>query len=667
MKRRKFLKSALPLGLTPVMLNGIPIKTFATGLMATNFTCEEVADRAMVIVQLHGANDGINTVIPVDQYSLYANLRPNIRIQDTGANAYIPLDNTLAVADQVGLHPRMTGMKALYDDGLLNVVQGVNYANNNKSHFQSSNIWMTGGDSTAQGQNKKTGWMGRYLDTAFPNYPADYPNAIMQDPIGLEFGSKTVSLGYHRQVGVPIGLTLSNDPTDFYNMVSGIGGVAPSIVPSNRYGAEMQYLMDVQQSSDSYGLRLNTCYNSGSNTASYPLNDVDGTGWNELSPQLETVARLINGGCKTKIFLVRLGGFDTHTNQVDGTNTASGYHAQRLYFLSTALKAFHDDLVGLGIADKVMTVTFSEFGRQVGENSNLGTDHGTLAPMMVMGRGVTPGVTGTNPDYANLNGNDFSSFQYDYRQIFTTMLQDWLGANDNSLTYTEFDPFISQKLDLVNANYVDALGATVDFKADPSCDAASFPVSLTYFDAELDELQRVELRWGTSSELNNDYFEIERSADGRVFQPLERISGAGNSTSELTYKTFDEEPLPGVSYYRLKQVDLDGSFSYEGIVSVRIEIQDEVVAKAFAYPNPASDELHIQISSSEELPVLIRMFSLNGQLVKQESVRIRKGLNTFTWQVTELNTGLYFCELVAKVNNRYDYKRLSHWKQQITN
>lgn len=193
MKRRNFLKSTLPLGLTPLMLNGIPVRSMATTLMSQNFSCEEIGDRAMVIVQLHGANDGINTVIPVDQYGLYANLRPNIRIQDTGSNAYIPLDNTLSVADQVGLHPRMTGMKSMYDDGFLNVIQGVNYANNNKSHFQSSNIWVTGGDSTATGQTKKTGWMGRYLDATFPNYPINYPNTDMEDPIGLEFGSKTVS------------------------------------------------------------------------------------------------------------------------------------------------------------------------------------------------------------------------------------------------------------------------------------------------------------------------------------------------------------------------------------------------------------------------------------------------------------------------------------------
>lgn len=667
MKRRNFLKSALPLGLTPVMLNGIPINTFATSLMASSFTCEEIGDRAMVIVQMHGANDGINTVIPVDQYGLYANLRPNIRIADSGSNGYIPLDSTLATADQVGLHPRMTDMKSLYDDGFLNIIQGVNYANNNKSHFQSSNIWVTGGDSSSTGQNKKTGWMGRYLDTAFPNYPTNYPNANMLDPIGLEFGSKTVSLGFHRQTGVPIGLTLSNDPTDFYDMVSGIGGVAPSVVPSSRYGEEMQYLIDVQQSSNSYGQRLNNCYNAGSNIATYSTSDIDGSGWNELAPQLQTVARLISGGCKTKIFLVRIGGFDTHVNQVDSANTAIGNHAQRLYFLSNALKSFYDDLTALGLAEKVMTVTFSEFGRQVGENSNFGTDHGTLAPMMVLGRGVTPGVTGTNPDYANLNGNDFSSFQYDYRQVFTTLLQDWLGANDTSLAYTEFDSFLGQKLDLVNANYVDSLGASIDFVADTTCDVTSFPVGLTYFEGELDELTRVELRWGTSSELNNDYFEIERSADGRVFQSLERIPGAGNSTSEISYKTLDEDPLPGVSYYRLKQVDLDGSFNYEGVISVRIELEDSIVAKAFAYPNPASDELHIQISSSEELPALLRMFNLGGQLVKQESVRIRKGLNKFDWQIASMTPGLYFCELVANVNNRYDYKRLSYWKQQIIN
>ncbi|MEL6652994.1 MAG: hypothetical protein AAFQ87_19500, partial [Bacteroidota bacterium] len=149
MKRRNFLKSTVPMGLAPLVLNGIPVRSMATSLMANSFTCEEVGDRAMVIVQMHGGNDGINTVIPVDQYSLYAGLRPNIRINDSGAGAYLPLDNTLPVADQVGLNPGMTAMKQLYDDGFVNLIQGVSYNNNNKSHFQASNIWVTGGDSSS--------------------------------------------------------------------------------------------------------------------------------------------------------------------------------------------------------------------------------------------------------------------------------------------------------------------------------------------------------------------------------------------------------------------------------------------------------------------------------------------------------------------------------------
>ncbi|MEL6591618.1 MAG: DUF1501 domain-containing protein, partial [Bacteroidota bacterium] len=399
----------------------------------------------------------------------------------------------------------------------------------------------------------------------------------------------------------------------------------------------------------------------------YPIMDADGNGWNNLSPQLQTVARLISGGCKTKIYLVRIGGFDTHTNQVDSSDTSKGQHARILYFLSTALKAFYDDLVGLGIADKVMTVTFSEFGRQVGENGNFGTDHGTLAPMFVLGRGVTPGVTGTNPDYSSLDRNNFTSFQFDYRQVFTTLLQDWLGASDSSLTYSEFDSFIPQKLDLVNSNYIDSGGQAYDFVADPTCFDTSFPVSLTHFEGQVDELGRVELRWGTSSELNNDYFEIERSSDGRLFQSFERIQGAGNSTSELSYSLMDEDPLPGVSYYRLKQVDLDGSFTYEGVVSVRIELEDKVVAKANAYPNPATDRLNIQITSSESLPGLLRMFDLSGKLMKEDNVRIRKGTNNFEWDLSNLSPGLYFCELVAHVDNRFDYKRLASWKQQVIN
>jgi uncharacterized protein (DUF1501 family) len=442
-------------------------------MMPAGFSCSDIQDRALVIVQLHGGNDGLNTFLPVDQYSLYRNYRPIIGIPDTGPRSYINLDTTLPVADQVGLNPDLGAFKALYDQGKARVIQQVSYPSNNGSHFRGTDIWLTGNDGNTMPEHPSSGWWGRYLNHWYPNYPAAYPNTDMMDPPGLEFGSHIVSLGFHREVGIPMGLTLSNDPSGFYNLVSGLGGALPDNFPASDYGDELRYIVEIERSTNVYAQRLSDVFALGGNTVTYP--DTYHTNAashyrNPLSAQLRTVARLLSGGSRTKIFLVRMGGFDTHANQGIPDKPSFGGHSALLYHLSQALKAFQDDLQGLGIEDRVMTVTFSEFGRQVAENGTFGTDHGTSAPMMVIGKGVNPGVSGTNPNLSSLSNNNLTGYQHDYRQVFTTLLQDWLGANNGTLDEVGFYPFSGQKLPLVNTQYVDTSGTTVDYTADITCD-----------------------------------------------------------------------------------------------------------------------------------------------------------------------------------------------------
>ena len=633
------------MGAAPLVLNGIPMRVLAHPMMT--FSCDDINERSLVIIQMHGGNDGINTFIPVDQYSDYINLRPSIGLADSGSRAYIELDSTLPLASRIGIQPEMSAFKDLYDDGLAHVVMGVNYDNNNKSHFKGGNIWLTGGDSTTNGQDLKSGWFGRYLDYSYPNYPTAYPNAGMLDPIGLEFGSKTISLGYHRTSGVPIGLALSNDPTDFYSMVSGIGGAFPGNIPLNRHGSEMQYLMDVQQSTNFYGSRLNDLYNQGMNSPgiSYPEHYHTSGGpsyWNELAPQLRTVARLISGGCKTKVYLVRITGFDTHTSQVVNGDPSMGRHATLMWHLSEAVKAFMTDLQAQGLEDKVMMVTFSEFGRQVGENGNYGCDHGTLAPMMLFGRGIKPGVSGINPDYSSLHNNNFTSFQYDYRQVFTTLLQDWLGASSTALAQTQFSTFESQKLDLVNDAYDDGSGSPTDYVAPTGCDSLSFPVGLQYFKGEVENDVVVRLTWGTASETNNSHFDIERSIDGSLFEPLIRVPGAGTTMQDQSYSALDEKPLPGVSYYRLKQTDLDGTYSYQGVVEIYLDESLEVKAHVRVFPNPASTQLMISIQLNEGMPAEMSLLNATGQKVLHKRLNLKQGVNQHQLDVSAYPPGIYF-------------------------
>ena len=474
MNRRNFIKN-FSLAATPLALGGIPVRAMARSLMTNTFTCEELNDRVMVIIQMHGGNDGLNMLIPIDQYATFKNLRPIIGVEDTGVRKYITLDNNLPSNQQIGLHPDLGGVKSLWDEGKVHLVNNVAYTNMNGSHFRGTDIWLSGKDGTSTEEHPDSGWWGRYLDHRFQDYPNAYPTSDMPDPPGLEFGSHIISLGFHRATGIPMGITLGNDPSNFASLVNGVGGALPTQFPATDYGAELQYIVDIERTTNQYANRLTQVYNQGSNTPGVVYPEKYHTNAarfnnNPLSPQLKTVARLLAGGIKTKIFLVRIGGFDTHENQAIAGKPSFGGHGCLLYHISEAMKAFHQDLAGLGLEDRVLTVTFSEFGRQVAENGTYGTDHGSSAPMMIFGKGLKGGVSGTNPNLSNLDNNKLVGFQHDYRQVFATILQDWFGANYGTLDEVEFYQYAAQKLDLINDNYIDSTGTPVNYVADTSCD-----------------------------------------------------------------------------------------------------------------------------------------------------------------------------------------------------
>lgn len=444
MRRRGFLKK-IPIAAAPFVLNGIPVGVLAKGQLQ-QVAASSTNDKVLVLIQLHGGNDGLNAVIPIDQYAQYYNIRPNIAIPDDGTRGYIPLDSTLDLADQVGLHPDMIGTKTLYDQGKAAIVQGVSYENHNGSHFRSRDIMFMGGDYD---DYYGSGWMGRYLDYCFPNYPEAYPTAEMPDPLGLELGT-TVSLGFHQENGIPVAVA-ANDPEEFFDLINNTGGLPPDSVINTHYGQELQWIMDIEANSNTYADRLKEVFDNGSNAPgvtypeTYPLSA--GRLSNPLTPQLQLIARMLSGGIKTKIFLARIGGFDTHGGQVEEYDPTLGNHAALLYHISAAVEAFQNDLQAQGLEDRVVTCTFSEFGRRAASNASYGTDHGNAAPMFLFGKGVKPGIVGTNPDLNNLQNNNVP-MQIDYRQVFTTILQDWMGASDEAIAYTLFDEWLDKKLDL---------------------------------------------------------------------------------------------------------------------------------------------------------------------------------------------------------------------------
>ncbi len=452
MKRRNFLRLLPAAGMTSFAVNGFAMRPFANSRMADILgSCDGVQDRTLVLIQLKGGNDGLNMIIPAANYDRYAQLRPTTKLNDTGAGAFIPIDNTLPAADQAGFHPAMTGMKELYDRGWLSVVQAAGYQSMNQSHFKGTDLWLSGGGGSSDLENLTSGWMGRALQALYPHIEGA-PVADMLDPLGIQVGDPSTSLGFHTDTEHQNVINLSGqDPSGFYSLIQTIGGAPIMNIPDSDHGHELEYIMGVERSINLYAQRITDVFNAGSNSINtYPT----GT----LAAQLKTVARMIKGGCKTKIFLCQIGGFDTHSAQVDSGDTSLGAHATLLQSLSDSVKTFFDDLEGMGLADHVMGCTFSEFGRCAKENGSFGTDHGTLSPMLVFGKGVRPGVQGTIPDINNLTSdNQIKVLQFDYRQVFSTLLQDWLGANPYVMEQTMFDGY--DQMRLVDRHYI----------VDPNC------------------------------------------------------------------------------------------------------------------------------------------------------------------------------------------------------
>ena len=445
MKRRNFIKltaTASAIGLLPGQMS------HALNIGKKYINCD-ISNRKLVLIYLGGGNDGLNTIVPLNQYDLYSNLRPTIKVSDSGANSFINLDSSLDDNQQVGLHPSLTGFKNLYDSGYLRILQSVGYPSQNKSHFASTDVYSTGNDGNSWLNGGDSGWIGRFIESYY------YDLVQQTFPIGVEIGSKTSSLGFHGAEEHGLSLNIEGqDASGFYSVLSGLGGEAPSFIPNSHYGEELQYIIDNDQITTLYSEAISNAFNNGSNSTSYDDSD--------LSNQLKTVARLISGGLESKVYLVKLNGFDTHFSQIQSANDIQGDHNELLTELNNAISSFMQDISGQGFQDDVVGLTFSEFGRKAKENGNLGTDHGEIAPMFVFGSAINGGVSGTNPDLTEATQNNnwqLETFQFDYRETLGTLLQDYLGADDNAIDSTFFnhtsnESFTENKIqDLIKPEY----------------------------------------------------------------------------------------------------------------------------------------------------------------------------------------------------------------------
>ncbi len=439
MKRRNFLQTASTASL-PVLLNGFNLGTVAKSSLFNYINND--SDRVLVLIQMDGGNDGLNTVIPIDQYDNLANARPNL---------IIPQNQILNLTPEVGLHPEMTGIKSLYEDARIAIVQDVGYPNQNRSHFRSLDIWNTASDAD---EFLKTGWLGRYLDTEYPDYPDNYPNETCPDPFALTVGhivSETCQ---------GIASNFSGAVMDPFSPANLIEAGENEVGFGTCYANEINFLKEEIAKTNAYSERIVAAAENGTNLAEYPQSE-------SLAQQLKTVALLIAGGLQTKVYIVNIGGFDTHANQVEEDDTTSGNHANLLRRLSNAIKAFQDDLGMLGIEERVLGMTFSEFGRQIRSNFGLGTDHGNAAPLMVFGACVNPSILGDNPEIPEeVEIQEGVPMQYDFRSVYGSVLMDWFEvpeAQVRELLYEDFQHIpIIQGCDLVDTKDISEAQSGLD-------------------------------------------------------------------------------------------------------------------------------------------------------------------------------------------------------------
>lgn len=399
MKRRNFLYAT---GLLSVQTwTGIP------GLLAANSLPLQTMisgddDRVLVVIQLFGGNDGLNTLVPVDQMDGLTAVRPLL---------VMPPSSLIGLNDSLYLHGSMQGMKQLFDDEKLSIIQSVGYPNQNRSHFRSSEIYAT---ASAAEEELTTGWLGRYFDTKHAGYPSGYPNSDYPHPVSLSLSHvahascEGVVTNYSQAIIDPENLTF-------------VGGSGEDALPDDLYGAQLGFLRTAYEQADNYGEVVKQASTTGQNQVDYPNSD--------LGRQLRDVARLLHGGLRTKVFTVGMGGFDTHASQVNPGEAQAGSHAILLQELSSAITAFTADLNAMGLAERVLGMTYSEFGRRIRSNASYGTDHGDAGPMFIFGGCAGKKILGHNvvvdPD---ISQSDAVPMQFDFRDVYGSVLVDWFGA-----------------------------------------------------------------------------------------------------------------------------------------------------------------------------------------------------------------------------------------------
>ncbi|MBR9913610.1 MAG: DUF1501 domain-containing protein [Algicola sp.] len=354
--------------------------------------------KRLVVIQLAGGNDGLNTIVPFNN-DYYYRFRPNISLDKA---------SIIKATDELGFHPSLMPLKKLYDKGYLAIINNIGYPNPNRSHFRATDIWQTASGSH---QNWHTGWIGRFLD-AYGNAPY---NAIEIDD------SLSLALKGERGNGIAV-----QNPNVLYKTSQDpyFKNVLKHYQDDHLSEHNLGYLYKSMIAAESSAKYIFEKHKAASSSVDYPQN--------EFGKQLQTMAKLINSGIETKVFYASLGGFDTHARQVN-------VQSRLLTIYADSIEAFVNDLKQSGGFDDTLIVTFSEFGRRVKQNAAFGTDHGAASNLFIIGSKLkTPGFYNELGSLSDLDDNGDLKYSVDFRSVYATILSKWMDVNDHTILKNTF-------------------------------------------------------------------------------------------------------------------------------------------------------------------------------------------------------------------------------------
>lgn len=395
--RRSFLQALGIAGSGSMMLGSNLLTASAPSPLTAAIAAAET-DNILILIRLSGGNDGLSTVIPMEQYDAYANARPNI---------YIPESKVLKLTDEFGVPTYMSSLEPMWGEGQFKAVHGVGYEGQSLSHFTGSDIFANT-DLTSTGfTGLNTGWMGRHFENIYPDYlinPPEAPAAIQVGQYGsLVFQGEETNYAF---------VTSNIDQLEEIAQTGVQYSLENSLFDDCMYGDQLKFLRGVANTTYEYSGLIHEAYERGSNQVEYQDNG--------FARQLALLARLIKGNLGTKVYMISMGGFDTHGNQPLA-------HERLMSNLSIAINNFYEDLAFTTQDEQVLSMTFSEFGRRIFENGSNGTDHGKAAPTLFFGSGLNGSAfVGDHPSLDSPNGRGNLEYTMDFRDLYATVLAEWL-------------------------------------------------------------------------------------------------------------------------------------------------------------------------------------------------------------------------------------------------